>query len=134
VIRQLDWRTAITGALVTLVILEPPVQVIAALKVDDRTGAESYWWVIGALAVLIGFAAGGWLAARRRPSTPFLHGATAAAIAYAAHLIVRTLIKIAGSDRVGLNVANTLLVGQIAISLGILGAYAATRRHARTAG
>ncbi|MDQ1373273.1 MAG: hypothetical protein QOJ09_611 [Actinomycetota bacterium] len=133
-IRQLDWRTAITGALVTLVILEPPVQVIAALKVDDRTGAESYWWVIGALAVLIGFAAGGWLAARRRPSTPFLHGATAAAIAYAAHLIVRTLIKIAGSDHVGLNVANTLLVGQIAISLGILGAYAATRRHARTAG
>jgi hypothetical protein len=134
VIRQFDWRAAVAGALLTLVIIEPPVQVIAALKSDDRTGAESYWWVIGAVAVLVGFAAGGWLAARRRPSTPFLHGASAAAIAYAAHLIVRTLIKVAGSDSVGLNVANTLLVGQIAISLGVIGAYVATRRHARAAG
>jgi hypothetical protein len=133
VIRQLDWRAAGTGALVALAILEPPVQVIAALKVDDRTGAESYWWVVGALAILVSFAAGGWVAARRRPTTPFLHGAAAAAIAFVAHLVVRTLVKVASGDSAALAPANTILVGQIAISLGVIGAYVSTRRRARSA-
>jgi hypothetical protein len=130
-VKNLDWRAAGIGALVTLAVLEPPVQVISALKVDDSTGAESYWWVVGAVAVLVSFALGGWVAARRRPSTPFMHGAAAAAIAFAAHLVVRTLVKVATGDSAALAWANTVLVAQIAISLGVLGAYVATRRRTR---
>jgi hypothetical protein len=133
VIRSLDWRAATTGALLTLVVLEPPVQLVSVLKSDDSTGAESYWWVIAAVAVLLSFALGGWVAGRRRPSTPFLHGAAAAAIAYVVHLVVRTLVKLALGDDASLAVANTVLVGQIAISLGVLGAFVATRRSTRSA-
>ena len=132
-IKSIDWRAAGVGALVALAILEPPVQIISALKVDDTTGSESYWWVVGAVAVLVSFAVGGWVAARRRPTTPFLHGAVAAAIAFVAHLIVRTLVKLAMGDDAALAIANTVLVGQIAISLGVIGAYVATRRRARSA-
>jgi hypothetical protein len=132
VTRNLDWRAAITGALVALAILEPPVQIISALKVDDTTGSESYWWVVGAVAVLLSFAVGGWVAARRRPATPFLHGAVAAGLAFVAHLVVRTLVKLAIGDPASLAWANTLLVGQIAISLGVIGAYVSTRRGARS--
>ena len=132
-IKSIDWRAAGTGALVALAILEPPVQVISALKVDDATGSESYWWVVGAVAVLVSFAVGGWVAGRRRPATPFLHGAVAAALAFAAHLVVRTLVKVAMGDSAALAWANTVLVAQIAISLGVLGAYVSTRRRARSA-
>jgi hypothetical protein len=132
VIRSVDWRAACTGAVVTLAVLEPPVQLVSALKGDDATGTESYWWVIAAVAVLVSFALGGWVAGRRRPSTPFLHGAAAAAIAYVVHLVVRTAIKLVLGDDPGLAPVNTVLVGQIAISLGVLGAYVATRRRARS--
>ena len=128
-IRSLDWRAVGVGAAVTLALLEPPVQIVSAVKVDDSTGAESYWWVVAAIAVLLSFAIGGWVAARRRPATPFLHGAAAAAIAYVVHLVVRTVIKAVSGDDTSLAVANTVLVGQIAISLGVLGAYVATRRR-----
>ena len=133
-IKSIDWRAAGVGAAVALAILEPPVQIISALKVDDTTGSESYWWVVGAVAVLVSFAVGGWVAARRRPATPFLHGAVAAAIAFLAHLVLRTLVKLAMGDDAGLAPANTVLVGQIAISLGVIGAYVATRRHAPASG
>ena len=132
-IKSIDWRAAGVGAAVALAILEPPVQIISALKVDDTTGSESYWWVVGAVAVLVSFAVGGWVAARRRPGTPFIHGAVAAAIAFVVHLIVRALVKLAMGDDASLAVANTVLVGQIAISLGVIGAYVATRRQARSA-
>jgi predicted permease len=130
VIRQIDWRAAGFGAAVTLAVLEPPVQIINALKANDRTGAESYWWVVGAVAVLVSFAVGGWFAARRRPSTPFMHGAAAAALAFAVHLVVRTIVKLATGESATFGLANTLLLGQIAVSLGILGAYVSTRWHA----
>ena len=132
--RQFDWRAAGAGALLTLAVLEPPVQIISALKIDDGSGAESYWWVVGAVAVLVSFALGGWLAGRRRPTAPFVHGAAAAALAFAVHvLVVRTVVKVASGDGIGLNIANTLLVAQIAISLGVLGAWVATRRRTRPA-
>jgi hypothetical protein len=129
VIKSIDWRAAGVGAAVALAILEPPVQIISALKVDDTTGSESYWWVVGAVAVLVSFAVGGWVAARRRPATPFLHGAVAAGMAFAAHLVVRTLVKLAMGDDAALAVANTVLVAQIAISLGVIGAWVSTRRR-----
>jgi hypothetical protein len=129
VIRDVDWRVAGLGAVVILAILEPPVQIISALKVDDPVGQESYWWVISAMAVLASFAVGGWYAARRQPRAPFLHSTVAAALAFAAHLVVRTIVRAATGDSLSLAPANTVLVAQIAVSLSLLGAYVATRRR-----
>ena len=126
-IRNLDWRSAGVGAALALAILEPPVQIISTLEADDN--GTSYWWVVGAVAVLVAFAAGGWLAARRRPTTPFLHGAAAAGLAYVAHLVVRTVVRLVSGDGLGVNPASTLLIGQIAVSLGVLGAWVSTRRR-----
>lgn len=120
-ISELDWRTAGTGALLALAILEPPVQIVRALDKGD----DSYWWVVGAVAMLLAFAVGGWWAARRQPARPFLHGAAAAAMAFVVVAVVGALT----SDD-GLNIASTILVGQIAVSLGVLGAWVSTRRRA----
>lgn len=119
-IDELDWRAAGTGALLALAILEPPVQIVRALDKGD----DSYWWVVGAVALLVAFAVGGWWAARRQPARPFLHGAVAAAMAF----VVVAIIGAFTSDE-GLNIASTILVGQIAVSLGVLGAWVSTRRR-----
>jgi hypothetical protein len=125
VISDIDRRTAGLGALVILAVLEPPVQIVQAVNAGD----ESYWWVIGALAVLSSFAIGGAFVARRQPRTPFLHAAAAAVLAFAAHLILRTIVRAVSGDSLSLAPVNTLLVTQIAISLSLLGAYVAGRRR-----
>lgn len=128
--RTLDWRAAGIGALTTLVIVSPAL-VIGVLKRNDPSGTESNWWLVAALLVLVAFGVGGWAAGRRRPSSPFIHATAASLMAYAALLLIRTLTRVATSDGANFNVANTLLIGQIAVSLAIVGAYVATRRRAR---
>lgn len=131
VTRHLDWRAALAGAGVALLILEPPVQVINALKAGDPPGEESFLWVIGALAFFVAFPFGGWYAARRRPRTPFLHSAVAAALALVGALVIRTIVDAFTGDDVSFSIVTTLLLAQIAISLGVLGGYAATVQRSR---
>ena len=130
---KVDWRTAGIGAAVTLAILEPPVQIINALKANDPPGEESYLWVVAALAFFIAFPFGGFYAARRRPRTPFLHGAVAAALALVGALIIRTVVDMLTGDDLNFSIVTTLLLAQVAVSLGVLGAYAATVRRMRRA-
>jgi hypothetical protein len=125
VIGDVDIRTARMGALVILAILEPPVQIVNAVNAGD----ESYWWVIGAVAVLASFVVGGGFVARRQPRTPFQHAAAAAALAFVIHMVVRTLVRAVSGDSLSVAPVNTLLVAQIAISLSLLGAYVAGRRR-----
>ena len=133
VVRQLDWRAAGLGAGVTLAILEPPVQIINALKANDPPGEESFLWIVGALAFFVAFPFGGFYAARRRPRTPFLHSAVAAALALVAALVIRALVDMITDDEASFSIVTTLLLAQIAISLGVLGGYVATARRARRA-
>ena len=133
VMRHLDWRAAGLGAAVTLGILQPPVQIINALKTNDRPGEESFLWIVAALAFFVAFPIGGFYAARRRPRTPFLHGAVAAAIALVATLVIRTIVDMITGDDSSFSIITTLLLAQIAISLGVLGAYASTVRKPRRA-
>ena len=130
---KIDWRAAGLGAAVTLAILEPPVQIINALKANDPPGEESFLWIVGALAFFVAFPFGGFYAARRRPRTPFLHSAVAAALALAAALVIRTIVDAITGDEASFSIITTLLLAQIAISLGVLGGYAATARRARRA-
>jgi hypothetical protein len=88
---------------------------------------------VAALAFFVAFPFGGYYAAKRRPRTPFLHGGAAALTALAAALIIRTVVDMFTGDESSFAIITTLLLAQVAISLGVLGAYAATVRRARSA-
>ena len=133
-IHDIDRRVVAMGALVTLAIAIPPVVVIAALKSGDVVGRESNLWVVGAVAILVAFAAGGVVAGRRRPDMPFAHSAAAAAVADVAilgYVAIRHAIEHRGTNWVSL-----ALLFQIGISLALLGGHFALRarrpaRHER---
>ena len=126
----LDWRVAAQGALLTLAVALPPALLVRILKGDDIEGNESNLWVVTVLAIFIGFALGGHLAARRRPRTALSHAAAAAGLAFAglaAYSVVRRVVT--GDGLSAAVAAQLLLVGTITISIGILGGYVATRRR-----
>lgn len=123
---DVDARVVGTSALVMVAITLPPVWIVRLLKGDDLAGRESNLWFLGPLALLAGFAIGGFLAARRRPDTPLLHSLLAGLVAYAAITLVTVVRHIVSGGGVGL--LSLLLLGQIAVSVALLGGYTATRR------
>jgi peptidoglycan/LPS O-acetylase OafA/YrhL len=125
-----DWRVAGRGALVALVVALPPVVLVRLLKGSDLDGRESNLWVVSVLAILLGFGLAGFVAGRQRPRSALLHAAAAAGIAFAG-LVVYTLGRhaVSGDPITVAFVVRLLLVGQITISLGILGGFVATRRR-----
>jgi len=126
---DIDWKVLATCALVTLAVTLPPVWVIRIMKGDDLAGSESNLWFVGPMAIVIGFAVGGSLAARRRPGTPLLHSAGSGALAYAVIAVV-TVVRRA-STGAGVAILSLLLLGQIAISIALLAGYMTMRRTAR---
>jgi predicted permease len=128
VIGDLDSRVVGIGALVVLAIAVPPAVVIAALKSGDVVGRESNLWVVAALAILVGFAAGGLVAGRRRPEAPYVHSA-AAAVAAEIVLLAYVLVRHAVEHRTT-NWVSLALLFQIGVSLSLLGGHFALRRQA----
>jgi predicted permease len=132
---SLDWRAAAQGALLTLAVTLPPVVLVRLLKGDDLQGKESNLWIVSVLAVFAGFALGGHLAARRRPRAALTHAAAAAGLAFgglALYSLVRHVIS--GDDITVAFLIRLVLVGQITVSIGVLGGYVATRRRSASAG
>lgn len=129
--RDVDPRTIGTAVLVTLAITLPPVWVVRIMKGDDLAGSESNLWFLGPLALLIGFSVGGHLAARRRPDTPLLHSVLTGLVAYGL-IAVFTIIRRAITGG-GVGILSLLLLGQIAVSVALLGGYVAMRRAGRDA-
>lgn len=125
----IDWRVALGGALLTLAVTLPPVILVRILKGNDLEGRESNLWIVSVFAVFAGFALGGHQAARARPRTALTHAAVAAGLAFgglAVYTIVRHLVT--GDDVSLAFLVRLVLVGQIAVSIGVLGGYVATRR------
>ena len=129
---KIDWGTALQGALLTLAVTLPPVVLVRILKGDDLEGRESNLWIVTVLAVFLGFALGGHLAARKQPRTALLHAAAASGLAFAG-LAIYSLIRhvISGEAISAAFIIRLVLVGQITVSLGVLGGYLAARRAAR---
>lgn len=128
---RIDWRAVADGAVVIVGVTMPPVIVVRLFKDGDLPGQESNLWVIAVLAMFLGFVLGGHRAARRRLDAPMLHAAVAAASAagvMASIVIVRRLV--AGSGLTVPLVVTLLLLLQIAVSLAVIGGYAAVRREA----
>lgn len=130
---RIDWRVAGEGALWTLAIALPPVWLVLLLKSDDLPGEESNLWLVTPVALLVGFAVGGFVAARRRPRTPFVHAAVAAVAAYATILVVSLTRRVAGGggDVTFSYVVRLLLLAQICVSSAVLGGYVSVRRATR---
>lgn len=127
-----DWRGAGEGALWTLAVALPPVALVLALKSGDLVGEESNLWLLTPVALLLGFAAGGFAAGRRRPDMPLLHAAGAGALAFGLVAVVAVARRLsADSDQVdAAYLVRLLLLAQICVSCSLLGGYMAARRAA----
>jgi hypothetical protein len=122
-----DKGVVVRGAGIGLAVLVPPVAIVRALLGNDD---DSPLWTIVPLAFLLAFPLAGGVAARRAPTAPLAHGALAAAAAFGVALlggIVRNLV--AGWSMTLAAFVTGVLFWQIAISLGVLGAYLAGRRR-----
>jgi hypothetical protein len=128
--RRVDWRAASDGAVLAVIVVLPPTIVVRLLKDGDLEGSESGLWVVPMLAVLVGFGLAGHKAARRRPDAPLLHAAAAAGLAFAALAAVALVRAAVGGDFTVPLVVTLLLLGQIVVSLAIVGGYVAMRREA----
>jgi predicted permease len=130
--RRLDGRTVATAAGLAIAVTVPPTWLVRLLKGDDLDGQESALWVVPVLALFVGFALAGHLAARRRPDAPLTHSAAAALAAFgllSGVTVVRRVVR--GDGLSGPLLITLLLLFQITVSLAVLGGYVATRREAR---
>jgi putative membrane protein (TIGR04086 family) len=124
---RLHARSVLTGTAVTLAIAVPPAVVVQIMD-DGDDMAASNWTRAAFLLILVGFAAGGWVAARRQPAAPLAHGAAAAFLAWVIVQgvgIVRRLVT--GDDLAWLGFVFAAL---LAASTGAVGGLLADRyRH-----
>lgn len=111
----IDRSAILAGALLALAVAVPVLVAGVVIDPDEQSNVVLVLWA----AVMVGFALGGRRAARRRPDAPFSNGATAALVAYAAILIVTSIIRVARGTAFDL----TLMVfnGFMAATFGIIG-------------
>ena len=90
---SVDWPAVRAGALVAIAICLPIAIVANVLIEDDESGATTVFFV----AVLAGFAVGGWVAARRAVETPYSSAGVSGLVAFAAIEAV-TIVSLALRD------------------------------------
>lgn len=118
----LDARAVGVGAVVAGAVALPAA-LVAQVVVQD---AESNFSIVFFALVLVGFAAGGFAAARHAPDAPFSNGAVAALLAFVVIQGIGAIRLAIVDDPVTLSsVLFTLL---LAFSSGMLGAVVADRR------
>ena len=129
---DVDRRVVGEGALWALAVALPPVWLVAVLKSDDVPGEESNLWLLTPVALLAGFAIGGFVAARRRPELPLVHAAAAGAAAFGVVVVFGVVRRAVGDDGVTVSyLVRLLLLAQICVSTSLLGGYVAGRRATR---
>ncbi|MEA3019069.1 MAG: hypothetical protein QOI47_593 [Actinomycetota bacterium] len=121
---QLDLPAIRAGALVSIAICLPAALVAQAI-VDEQANSQPTIVYVLYVAVLAGFVAGGWVAAKRSDESPYSSGAVAALGGFVAIQAVGIVARIVGGDsiRIVLIVTNALL----AYGCGLLGAAAVAR-------
>ena len=119
-----EWPAVRAGALVAIAICLPIAIVANVLIDDDESGATTVFFV----AVLAGFAVGGWVAARRAVETPYSSAGISGLVAFAAIEAV-AIVSLALRDEpieVVVIVANAFF----AYGAAMLGAAIVARRRA----
>ena len=121
---NVEWPAVRTGALVAIAICLP-IAILANVLIDDDTsGATTAFFV----AVLAGFAVGGWVAATRAVETPYSSAGISGLVAFAAIEAV-AIVSLALRDEpieVVVIVANAFF----AYGAAMLGAAIVARRRA----
>ncbi|HVL94077.1 MAG TPA: hypothetical protein VM264_12140 [Acidimicrobiales bacterium] len=126
--RLVDWRAALDGAAVAVLVTLPPTVAVQLFKGDDLEGQESNLWVVPVVAMLAGFFLAGRRAARRRPEAPLVHGAAAAALAIGALAALTVVRRLVAGDGIGAPLVVTMiLLAQVTVSVGVLGGYTVGR-------
>jgi putative membrane protein (TIGR04086 family) len=124
---RLDRNSVLKGTAVTLAITVPPA-VVVQLMDDGNDMAASNWTRVAFLVILIGFGAGGWVAARRQPAAPLAHGAAAAFSAWAVVQAVGIVRRLVIGD--SLDWLSFVFAALLAASTGAVGGLLADRyRH-----
>lgn len=119
-----DRAALVRGAAVTVAI-SLPMAVIGGL-VDDDEGEPSALVPVFFLGVLLGFAAGGFVAGRSARSYPYTTGALAAVAGFAVVQVAAAIVRIAAGD--GLPLASVAFYAFVSYGCGLTGAVAASRR------
>jgi putative membrane protein (TIGR04086 family) len=121
---EVDWR-AVGAGMVTALIVAVPVTLVGQ-AVDSFYDDDPVWLRLLVLPVLVGFVLGGYGAARRRPTTPLIHGTLAA---FGAFLVVQA-VGIGRQLFSGDDVAWLAIVfnGLVAACLGTIGGIVANRQ------
>lgn len=130
-----DWKLAVEGALWTLVVALPPVWLVLVLQSGDLPGEESDLWLLTPVALLAGFAVGGFVSGRGRPDTPFVHAVAAGTLAFATMAVFGIGRRLLGDGEGmgGADLVRLALLAQICLSTALLGGYVAARCAARAA-
>lgn len=119
---KIDRTAVVAGAMRAAVVAGLAIVVAQAIKSLTDTDANLVLYLV----LLFGLVFGGWVAARRQPTSPLTHGALAALAAYGVLVAVVTAVRVAlGRDLA--NPASFVFNGLMAASAGILGGYLALR-------
>lgn len=127
VLPRLHLRSVLKGTAVTLAVTVPPAVVVQMMD-DGDDMAASNWTRAAFLVILVGFGAGGWVAARRQPAAPLAHGAAAAFLAWAIVQGVGIVRRLVIGD--SLDWLSFVFAALLAASTGAVGGLLADRyRH-----
>lgn len=128
----LDRRTVWLGAALGAAIYLPPIFVVRAVRAAGSGSTETALWGVAVLGILLAFPIVGAWTSRRRPEAPMIHAIFAGAGAWVFILAVSLTSRAAAGDLHAQAVVPALLMGEIAISLAMVGAWVAeaiTRRR-----
>jgi hypothetical protein len=116
----MDWRAVRAGTLADLAVLGPVVTVYAVLHGTGTLHGDAGVIVTAVIAVFIAPAVGGFVAARRAPtSSPLTHAAVAAGAAVLAYVVFRVADAVV-RDR-SLNVPSVVILVIFSVVFGLLG-------------
>ena len=121
---QLEWPAIRAGALVAIAVCLP-IAILANVLIDDD---ESALTTVFFVAVLAGFAVGGWVAAKRSVDAPYSSAGMSGLVAFAAIEVV-TVVSLALRDE-PINVVVIVANAFFAYGAAMLGAAIVARGRA----
>lgn len=121
---QLEWPAIRAGALTAIAICLP-MAIVANVLIDDEESAATTVFFV---AVLAGFAIGGWVAAKRSIDTPYSSAGVSGLVAFAAIEVV-TVVSLALRDET-INVIVIVANAFFAYGAAMLGAAIVSRTRA----
>jgi hypothetical protein len=128
----LDRRSVVEGALLALAVAVPPIGLIVMLRGGELAGEESNAWLLVPVALLVGFALGGYRAGSTESGSPLTNAAAGGGLAFAAITLYSLIRRAVASDPITFEVVvRMVLLAQICTSTALLGGYVAYRRRAR---